>query len=99
MQRQLCAATLDRNRRAAATSRRRVLDYAAAMNRDELHQKLDQIEEQARLTLAEFPKSLTRERQRMIIALVRCIRAEASGRPDLEATVPLSAEVTPLRSA
>ena len=69
------------------------------MTRDELNQKLDQIEEQARLTLAEFPKTLTRERQRMIIALVRCIRAEANGRPDLEATVPLSAEVTPLRSA
>ena len=69
------------------------------MTRDELHQKLDQIEEQARLTLAEFPKTLTRERQRMIIALVRCIRAEADGGPDLEATVPLSTDVTPLRRA
>ena len=71
------------------------------MTRDELHQKLDQIEEQARLTLAEFPKTLTRERQRMIIALVRCIRAEAEkvAAPDLEATVPLSTDVTPLRRA
>jgi hypothetical protein len=69
------------------------------MSRDELHQKLDQIEEQARLTLAEFPKTLTRERQRMIIALVRCIRSEADRAPDLEATVPLTTDVTPLRRA
>ena len=47
------------------------------MEFDELNQKLDQIEEQAQLTLAEFPKTLTKERQRMIIALVRYIRAEA----------------------
>ena len=47
------------------------------MDSDELNQKLDQIEEQAQLTLAEFPKTLTKERQRMIIALVRYIRAEA----------------------
>jgi hypothetical protein len=44
---------------------------------EEFIQKLDQIEEQAQLTLAEFPKTLTKERQRMIIALVRYIRAEA----------------------
>lgn len=47
------------------------------MELDEFNQKLDQIEEQAQLTLAEFPKTLTKERQRMIIALVRYIRAEA----------------------
>ena len=47
------------------------------MDHDEFNQKLDQIEEQAQLTLAEFPKTLTKERQRMIIALVRYIRAEA----------------------
>ena len=47
------------------------------MDIDEFNQKLDQIEEQAQLTLAEFPKTLTKERQRMIIALVRYIRAEA----------------------
>jgi hypothetical protein len=47
------------------------------MDSDEFNQKLDQIEEQAQLTLAEFPKTLTKERQRMIIALVRYIRAEA----------------------
>ena len=47
------------------------------MDLDEFSQKLDQIEEQAQLTLAEFPKTLTKERQRMIIALVRYIRAEA----------------------
>jgi hypothetical protein len=47
------------------------------MDQEEFSQKLDQIEEQAQLTLAEFPKTLTKERQRMIIALVRYIRAEA----------------------
>ena len=47
------------------------------MDQDEFNQKLDQIEEQAQLTLAEFPKTLTKERQRMIIALVRYIRAES----------------------
>ncbi len=50
------------------------------MDIDEFNQKLDQIEEQARLTLAEFPKTLTKERQRMIIALVRYIRAESERR-------------------
>ena len=47
------------------------------MDQDEFNQKLDQIEEQAQLTLAEFPKTLTKERQRMIIALVRYIRTES----------------------
>jgi CHASE3 domain sensor protein len=47
------------------------------MDQEEFLQKLSQIEEQAQLTLAEFPKTLTNERQRMIIALVRYIRSEA----------------------
>ena len=51
------------------------------MDQEELQAKLDQIEEQAKLTLAEFPKTLTKERQRMIIALVRYIRSE-SVKPD-----------------
>ena len=50
------------------------------MNEDELVSKLEQIEEQARLTLEEFPKNLTRERQRMIIALAKYIRAELQDR-------------------
>jgi len=50
------------------------------MDLEEFQQKLDQIEEQAQLTLAEFPKTLTKERQRMIIALVRYIRTEAGRR-------------------
>ena len=50
------------------------------MNEDELISKVEQIEEQARLTLQEFPKSLTRERQRMIIALAKYIRAELQER-------------------
>ena len=47
------------------------------MDQEEFLQKLGQIEEQAQLTLAEFPKTLTKERQRMIIALVRYLRTEA----------------------
>lgn len=50
------------------------------MNEEELVAKLRQIEEQARLTLEEFPKSLTRERQRMIIALAKYIRTELEDR-------------------
>jgi hypothetical protein len=50
------------------------------MNQDELIRKLVQIEEQAQLTLEEFPKSLTKERQRMIIALARYIRTDVSKR-------------------
>lgn len=45
------------------------------MNRKDLIKKLDQIEEQARATIDEFP-NLARERQRMIIALTRFVRAE-----------------------
>jgi len=55
------------------------------MNQEELISKLDQIEEQAQLTLEEFPKNLTRERQRMIIALAKYIRSEL-----VERTQPLS---------
>ena len=62
------------------------------MDVHELTAKLAQIEEQANLTLAEFPKTLTKERQRMIVALVRYLRTEiesggvqsAAGRPDLD---------------
>jgi hypothetical protein len=45
------------------------------VNRKDLIKKLDQIEEQARATLDEFP-NLVRERQRMIIALTRFVRSE-----------------------
>ncbi len=50
------------------------------MDQEELIRKLAQIEEQAQLTLEEFPKRLTKERQRMIIALARYIRSEATKR-------------------
>jgi hypothetical protein len=46
------------------------------MDHHELKAKLHQIEEQAHLTLSEFPKTLTKERQRMIIAIARYVRAE-----------------------
>jgi hypothetical protein len=45
---------------------------------EELLAKLAQIEEQANLTLADFPKTLTRERLRMIIALARYLRTEVA---------------------
>ena len=46
------------------------------MDTNELKAKLRQIEEQAELTLREYPKTLTPERQRMIIALARYLRTE-----------------------
>jgi predicted outer membrane protein len=47
------------------------------MNQQNLVAKLQQIVEQAQLTLQD-PKSLTAERQKMIIALARYICAEMS---------------------
>ena len=44
------------------------------MERDELLSKLELIEEQASLTIDEFPQHLAKERQRMIIALIKHIR-------------------------
>jgi hypothetical protein len=66
----------------------------ASMEIEELLSKLDLIEEQARLTLDEYPQHLAKERQRMIIALVKHIRWEvADAAPgaanDPEATVRL----------
>lgn len=46
------------------------------MDQQELLAKLLQIEEQAQMTLQEFPKALTKERLRMILALARYIRGE-----------------------
>ena len=60
------------------------------VDQEELNAKLQQIEEQAQLTLSEFPKTLTKERQRMIIALVRYIRTE------LELSPPRAAEALDL---
>jgi hypothetical protein len=54
------------------------------MDHQTLVAKLSQIEEQARLSL-EFPKNLLKERQQMIIALARYLRAEAPrGEPRIE---------------
>jgi hypothetical protein len=47
------------------------------MNRQNLVAKLNQIVEQAQLTLQD-PKSLTAERQKMIIALARYVCTEVS---------------------
>jgi len=64
------------------------------MDADELLSKLDLIEEQARLTLEQFPAHLVPERQRMIISLAKQIRwaladARATTWEDPEATVEL----------
>ena len=59
------------------------------MELKELLSKLDLIEEHARHTLDEFPRHLTKERQRMIIALVHQIRVAH----DPEATVRSPREV------
>jgi len=69
------------------------------MDQEEFLQKLGQIEEQAQLTLAEFPKTLTKERQRMIIALVRYIRSEADRSPLLSKAQGESEALARLRSA
>jgi hypothetical protein len=65
------------------------------MDREEMLSKLELIEEQAKHTLEEFPQHLTKERQRMIIALVKHIRwmvTEPSvAVVDPEATVPVPA--------
>lgn len=58
------------------------------MDKEELLSKLELIEEQARLTLEEYPQQLTKERQRMIIALAKHIRWEiVDSVQDPEATV------------
>lgn len=63
------------------------------MKREELVAKLQQIEEQARLTLEEYPKTLTRERQRMIIALAKYVRSELD-----EPALPREALLVPAAS-
>ena len=50
------------------------------MNHEQIASKLEQIEEQAQLTLNELPKHLTKERLRQIIALARFLRVEVAAR-------------------
>ena len=61
------------------------------MEIEELLSKLELIEEQARLTLDEYPRHLTKERQRMIISLAKNIRWMLSevGASDAESTIRL----------
>ena len=63
---------------------------------EELLARLDDIEEQARLSLREFPGELKKERQRAIIALVKYMRVVVTTPgmslvADPEATVKLRA--------
>lgn len=64
------------------------------MDPEELKTRLFQIEEQASLALAEFPSLITKDRQRLIIAMVRRLRTSmeetrwAAVHSDPEATLP-----------
>lgn len=60
------------------------------MDNEELLSKLELIEEQARLTLDEFPRHLTKERQRMIISLAKNIRWLLSEAASPEATLRMA---------
>lgn len=60
------------------------------MDTQELLSKLDLLEEQARLTLDEFPRELTKERQRMIISLAKNIRWLMSEAASPEATLRMT---------
>jgi hypothetical protein len=53
---------------------RRSKQTESSLERNELLSKLKLIEEQARLTIDEFPQHLAKERQRLIIALIKHIR-------------------------
>ena len=55
----------------------------AGVDQEELLNKLGQIEEQANYTLVEYPRTLTKERLRMIIALARYLKTEVSRSPAL----------------
>lgn len=59
------------------------------METEELLSKLELIEEQARLTLEEFPRHLTKERQRMIISLAKNLRWLINESANPEATIRL----------
>jgi len=63
------------------------------VDKQELINKVRQIEEQAADILVEFPKNLTRERVRMIMALARYTRTEIDLKGGL---VPLADEKTPV---
>ena len=60
------------------------------MDTEELLSKLELIEEQARLTLEEFPRHLTKERQRMIISLAKNIRWLMNEKASPEATLRMT---------
>lgn len=60
------------------------------MDNEELLSKLELIEEQARLTLEEFPRHLTKERQRVIISLAKNIRWLMSEAASPEATLRMT---------
>lgn len=62
-------------------------NWSQPVDTEELLSKLELIEEQARLTLDEFPRHLTKERQRMIISLAKNIRWLMAETASPEATI------------
>ena len=62
-------------------------NWESPVETEELLSKLELIEEQARLTLDEFPRHLTKERQRMIISLAKNIRWMVNETANPEATI------------
>jgi hypothetical protein len=62
-------------------------NWRQPVDTEELLSKLELIEEQARLTLDEFPRHLTKERQRMIISLAKNIRWLLAETASPEATI------------
>lgn len=73
------------------------------MDQEELISKLGQIEEQAQLTLTEFPQTLTKERQRMIIAPAKYLRSHILSSAEPAVREPAAAQsiedITPLGRA
>ena len=55
--------------------------------------KLEQIEEQAQLTLAEYPHGLTRERVRLVMALAKQVRAHVTDQLEAGAREAVSGEI------
>ena len=53
------------------------------MKLEELIRKLEQIEQQAALTLSEYPHGLTVERQRLIVGIAKQIRTHLIGELEL----------------
>lgn len=63
------------------------------MKLEELIAKMEQIEEQARLTLDEYPHGLTKERVRLVMALAKQVRAHVTDQLEAGARDAISEEI------